>query len=47
MGRCLLQGDRNDLAETSAKCRKPVQLDRTRVGRLSRMGALQDQAMGL
>ncbi|MDH3472688.1 MAG: TraR/DksA family transcriptional regulator [Rhodospirillales bacterium] len=35
------------LAETSAESRKPVELDQTRVGRLSRMDALQDQAMQL
>lgn len=33
------------LAEASAESRKPVELDQTRVGRLSRMDALQDQAM--
>ena len=36
-----------DLAETSAESRKPVELDQTRVGRLSRMDALQNQAMSL
>ena len=36
-----------DLAETSSDQRKPVELDQTRVGRLSRMDALQDQAMAL
>ena len=35
------------LAEVSAESRKPVELDQTRVGRLSRMDALQDQAMQL
>lgn len=35
------------LAETSAEGRRPVELDQTRVGRLSRMDALQDQAMSL
>ena len=35
------------LGETSAEGRRPVELDQTRVGRLSRMDALQDQAMSL
>lgn len=35
------------LTETSAESRRPVELDQTRVGRLSRMDALQDQAMQL
>ena len=35
------------LAECSTDQRKPVELDQTRVGRLSRMDALQDQAMAL
>ncbi len=33
------------LTETSAEGRRPVELDQTRVGRLSRMDALQSQAM--
>jgi DnaK suppressor protein len=41
--RCELQ----QLAESSANSRKPVELDQTRVGRLSRMDALQNQAMSL
>ncbi len=36
-----------DLALSSANSRKPVELDQTRVGRLSRMDALQNQAMSL
>lgn len=36
-----------DLAASSAESRKPVELDQTRVGRLSRMDALQNQAMSL
>lgn len=36
-----------ELAESSADSRKPVELDQTRVGRLSRMDALQNQAMSL
>ncbi len=36
-----------DLASSSAESRKPVELDQTRVGRLSRMDALQNQAMSL
>lgn len=35
------------LAETSEESRRPVELDQSRVGRLSRMDALQDQAMQL
>ena len=36
-----------ELMESSAESRKPVELDQTRVGRLSRMDALQNQAMSL
>lgn len=36
-----------DLVGSSAESRKPVELDQTRVGRLSRMDALQNQAMSL
>ncbi len=36
-----------DLVNSSADSRKPVELDQTRVGRLSRMDALQNQAMSL
>ena len=36
-----------DLVDSSAESRKPVELDQTRVGRLSRMDALQNQAMSL
>ncbi len=35
------------LAEGAADAREPVELDQTRVGRLSRMDALQNQAMSL
>jgi DnaK suppressor protein len=35
------------LAEGAAGAREPVELDQTRVGRLSRMDALQSQAMSL
>jgi RNA polymerase-binding transcription factor len=36
-----------DLVQNSADSRKPVELDQSRVGRLSRMDALQNQAMSL
>lgn len=36
-----------DLVDSSADSRRPVELDQTRVGRLSRMDALQNQAMSL
>jgi RNA polymerase-binding transcription factor len=36
-----------ELVDSSADSRKPVELDQTRVGRLSRMDALQNQAMSL
>lgn len=35
------------IATASRDSRKPVELDQSRVGRLSRMDALQDQAMAL
>lgn len=35
------------LAESAEESRRPVELDQSRVGRLSRMDALQDQAMAL
>ena len=35
------------LTESAAGARRPVELDQTRVGRLSRMDALQSQAMSL
>ena len=35
------------LAKTSRDSRRPVELDQTRVGRLSRMDALQSQAMAV
>ncbi len=37
----------NDLAETLDAAAKPVELDQTRVGRLSRMDAMQAQAMSI
>lgn len=45
-----LEERRHDLeaiVESSRESRKPVELDQSRVGRLSRMDALQDQAMAL
>lgn len=48
--RTLLEARRRELwalAEHSAESRAPVELDQTRVGRLSRMDALQNQAMAL
>lgn len=36
-----------EIVESSKDSRKPVELDQSRVGRLSRMDALQDQAMAL
>lgn len=36
-----------EIAASSRESRKPVELDQSRVGRLSRMDALQDQAMAL
>ena len=41
------QRDLKAIAESSRESRKPVELDQSRVGRLSRMDALQDQAMAL
>ena len=35
------------LASTTAEAAKPVELDQTRVGRVSRMDAMQSQAMSL
>ena len=35
------------LTESGAGARRPVELDQTRVGRLSRMDALQNQAMSI
>jgi DnaK suppressor protein len=36
-----------DISKTSAESRQPVELDQTRVGRISRMDALQSQAMAV
>ena len=41
------QGELDDLSRTSAEGRKAVELDQQSVGRLSRMDALQVQAMAL
>ena len=41
------QQDLLRLAEASAEARRPVELDQARVGRLSRMDALQSQAMSV
>ncbi len=35
------------LTDSSAEARRPVELDQTRIGRLSRMDALQSQAMSM
>ncbi len=45
--KCLLkrQSELKALAETGAEAAQPVELDQARVGRLSRMDALQGQAM--
>ena len=48
--RALLVEHRNellDIAEVGKDSRRPVELDQARVGRLSRMDALQDQAMAV
>ncbi len=41
------QGELRAIAESSRESRKPVELDQSSVGRLSRMDALQVQAMAL
>ena len=41
------QRDLQNMESTGAESAKPVELDQTRVGRLSRMDALQSQAMSL
>ena len=41
------QQDLLSMQHTSAESAKPVELDQTRVGRLSRMDALQSQAMSI
>ncbi len=41
------QAELRALAESSSGARAPVELDQSRVGRLSRMDAIQDQAMAL
>ena len=40
-----LRTDLTEVAEAARDGRRPVELDQTKVGRLSRMDALQDQAM--
>ncbi|HEB79874.1 MAG TPA: TraR/DksA family transcriptional regulator [Rhodospirillales bacterium] len=48
--KALLEAERDDLrrlAAASEEDRKPVELDQTTVGRLSRMDAMQNQAMAL
>ena len=42
-----LRDDLHDLRDVAADSREPVELDQSRVGRLSRMDALQGQAMAL
>lgn len=42
-----MRDDLTSLSDISADSRKPVELDQTSVGRLSRMDALQGQAMQL
>ena len=39
--------DLAEAADASGESRRPVELDQTRVGRLSRMDAMQNQAMAL
>ena len=39
--------DLEDLESATSEARQPVELDQTRVGRLSRMDALQSQAMSI
>lgn len=41
------RADLTAVADSAAEGRRPVELDQSRVGRLSRMDALQDQAMAL
>ena len=41
------QAELRALAESSSASRQPVELDQSRVGRLSRMDAMRDQAMAL
>jgi DnaK suppressor protein len=42
-----MRGEVKQLSESTEDSRRPVKLDQTMVGRLSRMDALQDQAMQL
>lgn len=41
------QAELQEIAASSRESRKPVELDQSRVGRLSRMDALQGQAMAM
>jgi DnaK suppressor protein len=41
------QAELREIAASSREARRPVELDQSRVGRLSRMDALQGQAMAL
>jgi DnaK suppressor protein len=41
------KSDLIDLSDTSADARKPVQLDQSMIGRLSRIDAMQDREMAL
>ena len=42
-----MRDELSEISDISAEARKPVELDQTMVGRLSRMDALQGQAMQL
>lgn len=42
-----IRGELVDISKTSAESRQPVELDQSRVGRISRMDALQGQAMAV
>jgi DnaK suppressor protein len=42
-----IQAELRVLAQSSSDARKPVELDQSRIGRLSRMDAMRDQAMAL
>ena len=42
-----IRGELVDISKTSAESRQPVELDQSRVGRISRMDAMQGQAMAV
>jgi DnaK suppressor protein len=42
-----IRGELVDTSRTSAASRQPVELDQSRVGRISRMDAIRDQAMAI